>query len=235
MIMSMKNLFDQFVGSGGAQGGLNNLMNQVSGSSANTNKSSSSGFPGGLAGGLAAGGVVSLLMGSKKARKYAGKAATIGGAAMLGGAAFKLYKNWQQNNAQQTPISEPMPNTMASSSTDDYQLTLIKAMIAAAKADGHIDQDEQSKIFDAVETMALPADQKGLIFDMLNKPVTVMDIARGLSNDEQKTEVYMVSCMVGDIDHPAERKHLDELAMVLSLPDDLKRNIEAQVGQSLLE
>ncbi|MEO0443880.1 MAG: DUF533 domain-containing protein [Pseudomonadota bacterium] len=229
--MSMKNLFDQFVGSGGAQGGLNNMMNPGSG-----NKPSGSGFPGGLAGGLAAGGIVSLLMGSKKARKYAGKAATIGGAAMLGGAAFKLYQNWQHNNAaQQSPVAAPMPNTMASTTTDDYQLTLIKAMIAAAKADGHIDSDEQRNIFDAVESMGLPADQKGMIFDLLNKPVSAMDIAGGVSNDEQKTEVYMVSCMVGNIDHPAERKHLDDLAMVLNLPDDLKRSVESQVNQGLLE
>ena len=231
--MSMKNLFEQFMGSGDAQGGLGNLMNQVTGSS--ENKSSGSGFPGGLAGGLAAGGVVSLLMGSKRARKYAGKAATIGGVAMLGGAAFKLYQNWQKNNAQQTPVSEPMPNTMASTTTDEYQLTLIKAMIAAAKADGHIDSDEQRTIFDAVESMSLPAEQKGLIFDLLNQPISAMDIAAGLSNDEQKTEVYMVSCMVGNIDHPAERQHLDDLAMVLNLPDDLKQSIEAQVSQGLLE
>jgi uncharacterized membrane protein YebE (DUF533 family) len=37
------------------------------------------------------------------------------------------------------------------------------------------------------------------------------------------------------MDHPAERKHLDELAMVLNLPADLKQNIEAQVNQGLLD
>lgn len=128
-----------------------------------------------------------------------------------------------------------MQNTMATTTSADYQLTLIKAMIASAKADGHIDSNEQKNIFDAVESMALPADQKGLVFDLLSNPISAMDIAQGISNDEQKTEVYLVSCMVGDIDHPAERKHLDDLAMVLNLPKELKQSIEAQATQGLLE
>ena len=241
--MNMKHLFEQFVGPGGVQGGLDNLTNKAS--NLTGSQSSGSGFPGGLAGGLAAGGVVSLLMGSKKARKYAGKAATIGGMAMLGGAAYKLYQNWQHNQTQ--PQGNPpstsspstsapttaLPNTMQHSSSDGYQLTLIKAMIASAKADGHIDNDEQSRIFEAVETMNLPADEKGMIFDLLSKPISVMDIAQGVQSDEQKTEVYFVSCLVGEMDHPEERKHLDNLAMVLNLPADLKNSIESQVNQEI--
>ncbi len=249
--MSVKQLFDQFVGSGGASGGsgLDGILNQVTGSGAfsnmNPNSGSSSSFPGGVAGGLAAGGLVSLLIGSKKARKYAGKAATIGGAAMLGGAAFKVYQQWQHNQqgggnsgvAQGATQAHQSSNLTSDHQSEQaaslYQLTLMKAMIASAKADGHIDNDEQKNIFAAVETLSLSAQDKGLVFDLLNQPISVMDIAQGVQTDEQKTEVYLASCMVGDIDHPAEREHLDNLAMVLNLPPALKQSIEQQVAQDL--
>jgi uncharacterized membrane protein YebE (DUF533 family) len=66
-----------------------------------------SALPGGLAGGVAAGGVMALLMGNKSARKLAGKAATFGGTALLGGLAYKAYQNWQGNQSPQSahPIS----------------------------------------------------------------------------------------------------------------------------------
>ncbi|MBX2858101.1 MAG: tellurite resistance TerB family protein [Cellvibrionaceae bacterium] len=227
--MSIKNLFEQFLGSGNGQGGIGEVVNRAT--TAVKSKAEASGLPGGLAGGLAAGGIVSLLLGSKQAREYVGTAAKFGGAALLGGAAYKLYQNWQQNTDQQAAPVEAMPNTLQNSATEAYQLTLIKAMIAAAKADGHIDAGEQAKIFETVETLGLPAAEKALIFDLLSQPISLMDIAQGIENDEQKTEVYLASCVVCDIDHPAERQHLDQLARALSLPATLKQSIEAQVKQ----
>ena len=229
--MNIKSLFDQFVGSG-STGDLNDVIGKLAKNTGG--KSSGLGIPGGVAGGLAAGGLVTLLMSNKKARKYAGKAAKVGGAALLGGAAYTLYKNWQQQQAAPT-TTQPLPNTLQTQPDSHYQTTLIKAMIAAAKADGHIDNQEQAKIFEAVESLGLPSAEKGMIFDLLSQPISVMDIAQGIVNDEQKAEVYLASCIVGEIDHPAERKHLDDLALVMNLPQDLKANIEAQAAQGILE
>ena len=80
-----------------------NLINQFTGSGTNhsstINNTKSSGLATGLVGGAAAGGVMGLLVGSKKGRKFAGKAATVGAAALIGGIAFKAYnlfmlKSW---------------------------------------------------------------------------------------------------------------------------------------------
>ena len=226
--MSIKQLFDQFLGADNAQG----LSDRLTQASAAVKSKTPEGLTGGIAGGLAAGGIVSLLLGNKQARKYAGTAAKFGGAALLGGAAYKLYQNWQQANQSGPEPVAPLPNTLQNHASDSYQVTLIKAMIAAAKADGHIDSDEQARIFETVETLALPAEQKALIFDLLSKPISVMDIAQGIDNDEQKTEVYLASCLVCATDHPAERKHLDDLAKVLNIPEALKLSVEAQVAQS---
>jgi len=218
------------------------IMNQLSGS-ANTNDTNNSGvgdmlrklgnmLPGGLAGGAMAGGVMALLLGNKSARKFTGTAATYGGAALVGGLAYKAYKNWQHGKQDESPIEENS-FTSAEIMSPDYQLMLIKAMIAAAKADGHIDAIEQQRIFDAIEKMDLPTELKALIFDLLSKPIAVSEIAQGAINIEQKTELYLVSCMVIDSDHPTERTHLAELAEALNLPNSLVEQLHMQAQQTL--
>ncbi len=240
--MSLNQLFDQFLGSNAVDPGSDNPASG-SGLSGLASK-----IPGGLAGGAAAGGVVALLMGNKKARKYAGKAATYGGAALLGGLAYKAYQNYRQQPAEtQGNSSSPVQSSSGNEQSFHqqaltgtkpdmpFELTLIRAMIAAAKADGHIDSDEQSRIFAAVDRMELSAEHKALIFDCLHQDISVQQLAREVHNLELKTEVYLASCLVINIDHGAERAHLDALGRALGLPVELCRELETQAQQAYAE
>lgn len=232
-----------------------NLLNQFTGSSNSSSSTSqntkSSGLGSGLMGGAAAGGVMGLLVGSKKGRKFAGKAATVGGAALIGGIAFKAYKNWQQNN-QQSAVHTPTNNVANSSEhyptqqlndsdnqasfpeiSQDFQLTIIKAMIGAAKSDGHIDDVEQKRIFDAVEQMSLSSEMKALVFDLLRQPIYVEELVHGAQSMEQKSEVYLASCLAIDLDNPSEYSYLDKLATALGLPFELAEQIKSQAKQAL--
>ena len=193
----------------------------------------SSFLPGGLAGGAAAGGLMALLVSNKSARKFAGTAASFGGAALLGGLAYKAYNNWQHGkeysdvNSDNNIVSEDILSA-------DYQLTLVKAMIAAAKADGHIDTEEQKRIFEAIEKMDLDAESKATIFDLLQKPISLSEIAGGATSMEQKTELYLVSCMIIDPDHPDEVVHLAKLAAVLDLPPGLAQYLQSKAEDSMV-
>jgi len=57
---------------------------------------------GGFGGGAMAGGILGLILGSKKMRKMAGGVVGYGGAAAAGAMAFKAYQNWQQGKAAAT-------------------------------------------------------------------------------------------------------------------------------------
>ena len=111
---------------------------------------------------------------------------------------------------------------------------LIKAMIAAAKADGHIDSAEMDRIFETIERMELSADLKVLVPDLLRQPITVEGVVRGVDGLEHKAEVYVVSCLAIDEDDPRERAYLDQLASSLNLPDDLSNQIRLQAQQGAL-
>ncbi len=243
--MSLNNLLNQFLGTSNA---VNQKQGQNTEAQELTDKVSNmaSSIPGGLASGAAAGGVMALLMGNKSARKYAGKAAKYGGAAMLGGLALKGFQNWQSNNTTSTQTVNENPQDgihdrndqlsiedySRNSHNDVEQTVIVKAMIAAAKADGHIDAQEQQRIFEAVERMDLSAEEKGIVFDSLQKEIPIHELVNGVDSVELKAEIYLASCLVLDIDEPSERKHLDELGMALSLPKELLQQIEWQAQEA---
>lgn len=233
--MSIFNVFEQVIGN--SSGGV--LGNQQTKDEGNRqqSKSNNGGLAGGLLGGVVAGGLISTLVSSKSSRKFAGTAAKYGGAALLGGAAYKMYKNWQhgqqstETNVKSDIQVEPQ---LRQKMSHNYQLTVVKAMIAAARVDGHIDNEEQGKIFQAVAKMDLSSEDKGRIFDLLNQPISVEEIAPGVETMEQKAEVYFASCLVIDPNGAAEREHLNRLSSALGLPKELTCEIEQNSHQGLL-
>jgi uncharacterized membrane protein YebE (DUF533 family) len=241
--MNLQTLLNQFMGSGQEQETLGQPATFSEGGSLGQAKGRisdlASGLPGGLAGGAAAGGLVALLVGNKKARKFAGKAATVGGAALLGGVAFSAFKNWKKTADEQhdtlqksTPISQSSFES-AAIVNGDFQLTLIKAMIAAARADSHIDADEQNKIFEAVDNIKLTPEMKSQVFDLLRYPPSMEELVRETNTLEQKTEVYLISCFAIDVDHPSERQYLDQLERALKLPEGFAQHLEQQSALSV--
>ncbi len=225
-------LFEQFLGSGQntsqGQAGMGGLGQGGAGK-------------GSFVKGAAAGGILGLLVGNKKMRKMAGGMIGYGGAAAAGALAYKAYQNWQQGKQVATaPVASPadmnnvdpkfLPNADHSPASQNFSLTLITAMIAAAKADGHIDAQEQSAIFEQVEKMSLDAESKGFVFDALRKPVDLDALVAGAQGIEQASEVYLVSRAAIDVDHPAERAYLEVLAHRLQLPAELVAHLDHQLS-----
>lgn len=250
--MSLNQLFSQFLGGGqqDSSGGQKGLGDTLSGLSSKV--------PGGALGGLAAGGLLGVLVGNKKMRKTVGKVAGgavgIGGAAVLGAVAFNAYKNWKSGDAPQsggapagnapaaiTPPTNPPEIEQASfdpvqsvgSDGQPFQITLIKAMIAASNADGHIDKDEQANIFEAVNRADLEPADKALVFDTLQNPPSVSQVAAMSGGLEQASEIYLASRLAIDPDNAEEHKYLANLTMMLQLPDDLIIHLEDQMRQQM--
>ncbi|NIA68176.1 tellurite resistance TerB family protein [Pelagibius litoralis] len=239
--MNPQGLLEQFLGpnAGQAAGGA---MQNAKGKLANSGL-------GGVAGGLAAGGLLGVLLGNKKARKTAGKLAGgvvgYGGAAALGALAFRAYSNWQagqqapQQAAAQQPAAAPppalppagskfLPAAAPASNGRPFELALVMAMIAAANADGHIGPDEQRLIFNKVGELPLDAEDKAFVFDALGSPPSLQDIANLAEGPEQAAELYLVSRLAIDPDHPMEQAYLEALASRLSLPGELVGHLESQ-------
>lgn len=102
-------------------------------------------------------------------------------------------------------------------------------MVAAAKADGHVDERERELI--EGEFSKLNSDQalQQWLQAELNKPLDPVEVARAATTPEMAAEMYIASVMLVDEEHFMERAYLDELARQLKLEPGLKAELEAQV------
>jgi uncharacterized membrane protein YebE (DUF533 family) len=191
---------------------------------------------GGFMRGAAAGGVLGLLLGGRGVRKMAGGALGYGGAAALGALALKAWQSYQQRGsvraADLTPASlagipaESLPHERPAADGGPFQLVLVRAMVAAAKADGHIDAAEQQRLFAEVERMGLDSESKAVVFDLLHQPADLTALVASVATPEQGAEVYLASRLAAAPDQPAERAYLDALAARLKLPAEVRAALD---------
>lgn len=213
-------------GAGGGAGGLGGLLSGAGGGGGGLG-----GLLSGAGGGALAAGAIGLLMGNKKARNVGGKVITYGGLAALGVVAYKAFSNWQANQAGQ-PASEPQTiDRLPAAQAEVHSQAILKALVAAAKADGHVDDRERTLI--EGEFAKLEADQEfqQWLHAELNKPLDPAEVARAATTPEIAAEMYLASVMMVDEEHFMEKAYLDELAKQLKLDPALRQELETQVRQ----
>lgn len=159
------------------------------------------------------------------------------------------YTPQRQSNSEQHTYSRPEPRTfdygrvsenrfdeiIEDESADGGQMLLMQAMIAAAYADGHIDNDEQARIFNQVEQMELSTAEKASLFDELRRPKSMEQIVARVPDAETGVEVYAASLLAIDERMSVSEQYLDNLAKHLCIPRELKAAIHQQAHQARLQ
>ncbi|WP_162062577.1 tellurite resistance TerB family protein [Vibrio taketomensis] len=216
--MDIKSLLNQALNSDIVNKGKEQLQNA---STSNSLKSLGSGAVGG--------GLVSLLMGSKKTKKIGAKvgknALKIGGAAALGALAYKVYNDWQGKQTASQPTTEPFDANNAI-----HEQLILKAMIAAAKADGHVDAQEMAQIESAIAQAGADEQLRSLVHNELNKPLDPIQIAQLAQTPQQASEIYLASLIVVDEQNFMEKAYLQELAKQLKLAPEVTQQLELQLN-----
>ena len=215
--------------SSGGLGGLGGLLGGAGGSAGNLG-----GMLSGAGGGALAAGAMGLLMGNRKARKFGGKALAYGGLAALGVIAYKAYGNWQ---AQQGTAPKTEPQTLdriPAAQVEEHSQAILKALVAAAKADGHVDDRERELIEGEFTKLDNDQQLQHWLHAELNKPLDPADVARAAGTPEMAAEMYIASVMLVDEENFMEKSYLDELARQLKLEPGLKAELENQVRQAAL-
>lgn len=185
----------------------------------------------GATGGALAAGAMGLLLGNKTARKIGGQALTYGGLAALGVLAYKAYGNWQSQQAG-APQGEPQTlDRLPAAQAEQHSQAILRALVAAAKADGHVDSRERELIEGEFSKLDNDPQLQHWLQAELNKPLDPAEVARAASTPEMAAEMYLASVLLVDEEHFMERAYLDELARQLKLDPALKAELEAQVRQ----
>ncbi|WP_028468602.1 tellurite resistance TerB family protein [Neptunomonas japonica] len=225
--MDTRNLLDQLLKSG-----TDFLQNKNTNSTDTTGKlqdrSALGDLLSGTSGGVLAGGVLGLLLGSKKGRKIGGKVLTYGSLAALGTVAYKAYNNWQeQQDNSSAPAARPI-NALPAQEAENHSRAVLCAMIGAAKADGHIDEHERQLIDQGIAGIINDPELQHWFEQELHKPLDPADIARNANSPEMAAEMYLASLLVIDEDSFMEKAYLEELARQLKFEPALKAELEAQ-------
>lgn len=252
-MINAKSLLDSFLGQGASQGtgqgrtpqGPTQQSPGPDGGFMQQARSALGNIQGGsFAGGAAAGGILGMLLGGKGMRRMGGGALTHGGAAVLGALAHRAWQNWQQGQAPASaPIATPAeaqaidqrfdPAAIPAADGQPFEFALIRAMVGAAKADGHVDAAERNRIVERVETLGLDPEAKAFVFDALDQDITIPAIVATAGTPEQAAELYLAARMVMDPDQAAERAWLGALAHRLKLDPGLAAHLDRQADAGL--
>jgi uncharacterized membrane protein YebE (DUF533 family) len=152
-------------------------------------------------------------------------------------AAFEHFRGNKQPSATATPppapssATPPPPPPAAASAAPQSQnaLHLLRAMIAAANADGVLDSEERDGILQRAQEAGLEADDIQSLQREMAAPLSVQQLiaqtAPNLAN-----EVYAAVLISIDIDTDAEKNFVEQLATGLNLTADTRRAIESELG-----
>jgi len=180
--------------------------------------------------GALAGGALGMLLGNRKARKMGGKVAVYGGLAAVGVLAYKAYGDWKKQQGGSGAAVEPRTvDMLPPPEAESHSQAILKALIAAAKADGHVDERERAVIEGEFSRIDAAPEVRQWLQAELQKPLDPAEVARAATTPEMASEMYLASLLAADEQNFMERAYLDELARQLKLDDSLKARLEQQV------
>ena len=235
----LQQLMSQASGSKGSSGGMDvkgvidGLSRHLGGNSSQGTRQSSgsSGFD---VKSLLGGGALGILVGSKRGRSMGGKALKYGAIAGVGVLAWKAWQSSQEKKGAATQSSSEgeRVEVLSGEVQERRSLELLQAMIMAARADGHIDEQEQALITDQIDALGADEEMHRWVEQQLKAPLDAQALAREADSPQAAREMYLISVAVIDGQNPMERAWLDQLASALNLAPEMAAELERQAQQA---
>ncbi|WP_409317957.1 tellurite resistance TerB family protein [Pseudomonas sp. KCJK9016] len=209
---------------GDGLGGLGGLLGGLLGGGGSSGGGVPAGGLGGLLGGLLGGGG---LGGGTQSRSGGTNYAAL---ASLGMMAFQAYQTWQRSQASAAPQQTPQTaDLLAGPQVEEHSHAVLRALIAAAKADGRIDESEKRLIGSEIGRHTDDPNLQQWLDAEVAKPLDAREVAQAANSDPAvAAEMYIASVMLVDDQQDAERNYLDELAAALQIDPELQVHLEQQ-------
>lgn len=180
---------------------------------------------GGLLGGLLGGRAGSGTGGLPQGRSAGGT--NLAALASLGMMAFQAYQSWQRSQATAPQQAVRTVDQLSGPEAEDHSHAILRALIAAAKADGRIDHQEEQLIYAEIKRQTSDPQLQQWLDEEVSKPLDVAEVAQS-ADPAMAAEMYLASVMLVDDQQDAERAYLDELASALQIDPALQVHLEQQ-------
>ena len=210
-------------GSMSSQDGLGGLLGGLLGGG---NATDGGGGLGGLLGGLLGGRGGSSAGGNSQGRSAGG--VNYAALASLGMMAYQAYQSWQRSQAAAPQQAVRTVDQLSGPEAEDHSHAILRALIAAAKADGRIDKQEETLIYAEIKRHTSDPQLQQWLDEEVSKPLDAAQVAQSAQDPAMAAEMYLASVMLVDDQQDAERAYLDELAGALQIDPTLQVHLEQQ-------
>ena len=112
----------------------------------------------------------------------------------------------------------------------ELAVRMLQAMVAAAHADGVMDEAEERAVLDRLRGADLDQEEKFFLLDQLHRPKTIEELAAGITDFAVARTMYLLAATAVAIDTEAERAWFDRLARQLGLSREVQVFLEEQAG-----
>jgi uncharacterized membrane protein YebE (DUF533 family) len=206
------------LGGGGSAGGLGPLLGGGTGAMGG----SGGGLLGQLAGAMLGGGMRGGAGGVGSMGGLGGMGgslARMGGMAVLGSLAASLLKQMSQGRAAAPAPEEAAQQAISADpkETAETALLMIRGMIAAAKADGEIDAEEQRNILGKLGDAANSPEARSFLEREMAAPLDIDALVASVKDKMTGAKLFAASALAINADTPAEQIYLRTLAQRLGL------------------
>jgi uncharacterized membrane protein YebE (DUF533 family) len=181
----------------------------------------------------ALGGLGALVFGTSAGRSVIGSAVKMGGLALIGGLAYKAYQNHQAGKPLlEMQSQEVLPAPAGTgfepeAATEATALVFVRAMIAAAAADGSIDQEERDAILGGLREAGFDPEANEWLANEMANPASVDALVEASTSPELAAQIYTAARIAINPDTAAEKDFLAGLSASLGLDAELVANIDA--------
>jgi uncharacterized membrane protein YebE (DUF533 family) len=189
-----------------------------------------------------AGAVAGGLLTSRAGRKLGKQAAQVGGLAAIAGLAYTAWRQYEERRGGPAPnpglpAGEPAPLEAAGflprggdAAGESLARLLLRALIAAPRADGRLDDDERQRIVDRIAALPLETGGRAALLAEIEKPISLDELCGAVTGPGPAAEVYAASLLAMEVDTAAERAYLGLLAARLGLADELVASLHRAAG-----
>ncbi|WP_246505185.1 tellurite resistance TerB family protein [Microvirga antarctica] len=157
----------------------------------------------------------------------------LGGLAVIGALAYKATQSRSTGPTEPSRFSDgPTPVALdpalkALAPTDDDARLLLRAMVAAAAADGQIDDNERTRITKGLVDAGIDPEASRWLEDEMASPADVDELAEPVNDPDLAARVYAAARITIDPDTLQERDFLQRLALALDLDPAVLREIDS--------
>ena len=230
--MNTSDLLEQLLragqqGGGASGGGLGGLLGGLLKGTSTGNAPAGGGL-GGLLGGL--GGLLGGAPTGGTTQTRSGGGMNYAALASLGMAAFQAYQAWQRQQATAPQQAIQTVDQLDGPEAEAHSHGVLRALIAAAKADGTIDAQEKQMISAEIGRHTDDPQLQQWLDAEVAKPLNAADFADYANDPALAAEIYLASVMLVDDQQDAERNYLDKLAGQLQIDPQLQVHLEQQAN-----